>query len=126
MGTRSDITVQKLPKALTWRSMKMGMVVCHQSFFARRTLTPQYLDNNLAADIDWVIECLKKARGVVNTQLIVSEYLMGGVSKKRHRQSLWDRYEVLKKHFGFLPNIFNHTLIAGRMIWFKIIGKSTY
>jgi glycosyltransferase involved in cell wall biosynthesis len=126
IGTRSDRTVQKLPNQLDWYAMRMGMVVCHQSFFASKSVTVPYLEGNLAADIDWVIQCLKKSRGVVNTQLIVSEYLMGGVSKKKHWQSLWDRYEVLKAHFGFLPNIFNHLLIVFRAIWFKILGKSFY
>lgn len=126
IGTRTDLTVQKLPPQLQWQHMRMGMVVCHQSFFAARRIAPLYIEQNLAADIDWVINCLKEGRGVVNTQLIVSEYLMGGVSKKRHRQSLKDRYQVLKHHFGFLPNIFNHTLIVFRAVWFKIMGKSFY
>jgi glycosyltransferase involved in cell wall biosynthesis len=58
IGTRTDLTVQKLPQQLTWCSLRYGMVVCHQSFFARRNLSPPYMDNNLAADIDWVIKCL--------------------------------------------------------------------
>ena len=34
----------------------------------------------------------------VNANLIISSYLVGGVSKQKHKQSLKDRYEVLKKH----------------------------
>jgi glycosyltransferase involved in cell wall biosynthesis len=126
IGSRSNLTVQKLPPQLQWQHMRMGMVVCHQSFFAARRIAPPYIEQNLAADIDWVIQCLKRSRGVVNTQLIVSEYLMGGVSKKRHQQSLKDRYHVLKKHFGFLQNFFNHILIMFRAGWFKVLGKSFY
>jgi glycosyltransferase involved in cell wall biosynthesis len=123
IGTRTDLTVQKLPQNLTWRSLRYGMVVCHQSFFARRTLTPQYIDNNLAADIDWVIKCLKKSKNQANTQVIISEYLMGGVSKTRHQQSLKDRYAVLKTHFGWLPNLFNHGIIVVRALIFKLKNK---
>ena len=124
IGTRSDLTVQKLPYCLTWRSLRFGMVVCHQSFLARRKLTPQYIDNNLAADIDWVIKCLQSAKNITNTHIIISKYLMGGVSKTRHRQSLKDRYIVLKKHFGWLPNVINHGLIIIRAIVFKLKNKN--
>jgi glycosyltransferase involved in cell wall biosynthesis len=128
IGTRTDITVQKLPKKLTWKSMRLGMVVCHQSFLPARKIAPQYMENNLAADIDWVIKCLKSAQNVTNTHTIVSEYLMGGISKKRHQQSLKDRYAVLKTHFGTVGNIFNHVLITLRAVVFKIknIGKAKY
>lgn len=120
LGTRSEMTVQKLPETLTWQSLNRGMVVCHQAFLPARRLAPQYISNNLAADIDWVIKCLQKADNVVNTHLIISEYLIGGVSKQRHKQSLKDRYDVLKTHFGFLPNLFNHVGILMRAFWFKI------
>ena len=128
IGTRTEITVQKLPKKLTWHSMKYGMVVCHQSFLARRTITPFYIENNLAADIDWVIKCLKICENAANTHTIISEYLMGGVSKQRHQQSLWDRYAVLKFHFGTVPNVLNHVVITIRAVWFKVVnfGKKMY
>jgi glycosyltransferase involved in cell wall biosynthesis len=128
IGTRTDLTVQKLPNRLTWKSLRYGMVVCHQSFLARRERTPQYIEQNLAADIDWVIKCLKKSKNQTNTQVIISEYLMGGVSKTRHRQSLKDRYDVLKTHFGFFPNLINHGIIVLRALVFKLknSGKRTY
>jgi glycosyltransferase involved in cell wall biosynthesis len=123
IGTRTDLTVQKLPQNLTWRSLRYGMVVCHQSFFARRPLTSPYMENNLAADIDWVIQCLKKSKNQAHTQVIISEYLMGGVSKTRHQQSLKDRYAVLKRHFGWLSNLFNHGIIVVRALIFKLKNK---
>ena len=128
IGTRTALTVQKLPERLTWQGMRFGMVVCHQSFLVRRKLAPQYIEQNLAADIDWVIKCLKKSSNQTNTRTIISEYLMGGVSKTRHRQSLKDRYEVLKTHFGWLPNLLNHGVIVVRALIFKWKnkGKRTY
>jgi glycosyltransferase involved in cell wall biosynthesis len=128
IGTRTALTVQKLPKTLTWRSLKFGMVVCHQSFLVKRTIAPKYIENNLAADIDWVIKCLKKAENVVNTNIFISEYLMGGISKQRHQQSLKDRYAVLKTHYGIIPNFLNHIIITLRAVWFKIgnFQKQTY
>jgi len=128
IGTRSEITTQKLPAELSWKSMNCGMVVCHQAFLARRTITPFYIENNLTADIDWVIKILKKSRANTPTHLVLAEYLMGGVSKKRHQQSLKDRYQVLRNHFGTVPNLWNHFKIILRAILYKINsgGKESY
>ncbi|MGB1121829.1 MAG: glycosyltransferase family 2 protein, partial [Saprospiraceae bacterium] len=117
IGTRTEITTRKLPQQLTWKSMKLGMVVCHQAFIPRRELCPFYMVDNLSADIDWVIEILKKSRKNVNCGIVIADFLVGGVSKQRHRQSLKDRYNVLQKHFGIIPNFFNHILIIIRAIW---------
>lgn len=126
-GTRSALTPQRLPRRLTWQSMRFGMVVCHQAFLVRRELPPpQYILRNLAADIDWVINCLKNSRKTVHTNIIIAEYLMGGVSKKKHEQSLWDRYDILKKHFGILPNMLAHIWILARATWFKFFHKNSY
>ena len=128
IGTRTDLTVQKLPAKLTWQNMRFGMVVCHQAFLPARKLAPQYIEANLAADIDWVIKCLKNAQNITNTHVIVSEYLMGGVSKTRHQQSLKDRYAVLETHFGKIGNFLNHGFITLRAVFFKVKnrGKETY
>lgn len=121
LGLRSKMTVHKLPKKLHWKSMSKGMVVSHQSFIAKRTLAPKYIDNNLCADIDWVIEILKKAKDIQFVPVTISQFLIGGVSTQRHQQSLKDRYHVLAKHYGFLPNIFNHCWIVGRSIIARIL-----
>jgi glycosyltransferase involved in cell wall biosynthesis len=117
LGTRSQLTTQKLPEKLTWESLRMGMVVCHQAFVARKELAPLFIENNLAADIDWVISILKKSRKTVHSHLILAEYLVGGVSKQKHRQSLLDRYVVLKKHYGWLPNLWAHLKIFWRTLF---------
>ena len=128
LGTRTEITTRKLPNDLSWKSMKLGMVVCHQAFIPRLALCPFFMDNNLSADIDWVINILKKSRKNTNCNMVIADFLIGGVSKQRHRQSLKDRYNVLQRHFGILPNFLNHIWIIIRAIWFKIsrVGKATY
>ncbi len=128
IGTRSEITTRQLPKNLNWKSLQKGMVVCHQAFIPRRTICPPYMMDNLAADIDWVIECLKKSRSNVFTDTIIAEFLVGGVSKQRHQQSLKDRFAILQKHYGVLPNLWNHGMILLRAVWFRIIrtGKERY
>ncbi|NJN33943.1 MAG: hypothetical protein HC817_06550 [Saprospiraceae bacterium] len=97
--------------------MKHGMVVCHQSFLPARELSPNYIENNLAADIDWVIKCLQRAKNVEHTHIVISEYLIGGVSKQKHQQSLKDRFDVLKTHFGRWQNLRNHAYIFLRALF---------
>ena len=116
LGTRSECTVQKLPAQLKWQDMAKGMVVCHQGFLPRREIAPPYMDNNLTADIEWVIQCLKKSKITKHSTMILATYLTGGISKQHHRQSLKDRYTVLKKHFGFWKNLWNHCFIVLRSI----------
>jgi glycosyltransferase involved in cell wall biosynthesis len=119
LGTRSELTTQRLPVQLDWESLRRGMVVCHQAFVARRAIAPPFMEGNLAADIDWVIAVLKKSKKTVNTGLVLANYLTGGVSKQRHRQSLRDRYEVLKKHYGMVPNLLAHANIMVRAFFAK-------
>ncbi|MCB9285472.1 MAG: glycosyltransferase [Lewinellaceae bacterium] len=128
LGTRSELTAQKLPSRLTWKSLRLGMVVCHQAILVRRSIAPDFIENNLTADVDWVICALRQSRETVHTHLILAEYLQGGLSKKRHRRSLTDRYKVLRKHYGFLENLFAHFLILIRAVWHRLrrIGKPHY
>lgn len=118
VGTRSEITTQKLPTKLNWRSLKRGMVVCHQSILVRTSIAEPYiLDHPFSADIDWVIKALKKSKGNHHTNMILSRYLMGGFSKKNHRKSLLDRFDILKRHYGLIPTVWNHVLIVLRALF---------
>ncbi len=126
LGTRSEGTTHQLPEKLKWQSMRYGMVVSHQGFLPKRVIAPTFIPNNLSADIDWVIECLKKSNNTTHTQLIVAHYLMGGLSRHRHRQSLKDRYRILRKHFGTIPNLLAHGWILVRAAWYKWIRKKKY
>ena len=105
---------------MTWEDMKYGMVVCHQSFIVRKKIAPFYIQHNLCADIDWVIYCLRFARKIVNTNQIISNFLIGGVSKQQQQQSLKDRYFVYQKQFGVLSNYWIHLVIAYRTIIFTL------
>ena len=93
-GLMSVLSTRKLPAALHWSQYLGGMLVVHQSFIPRRTLAPEYIEGNLCADFDWCIKILKEGKINTNTAIIITDYLMGGMSKKRHRQSL-DRKSVV-------------------------------
>ncbi|MDH3648417.1 MAG: glycosyltransferase [Saprospiraceae bacterium] len=115
-GLRSDVTPHLLPQNLAWTDLRFGLCVSHQSFIVRRSIAGNYVENNISADTDWVIECLKKSRQSINVGIIISEFLIGGFSKQHRLRSWIDRYKMLRKHFGFLPNLFNHLQITVRAI----------
>ena len=125
-GLRSEITPHRLPKNLKWQDMKLGMLVCHQSFIARKSIAPFYMKNNLSADIDWEIECLKRAKEVKYLDFVVSKYLTGGVSNQQLKRSLLDRYEVLKKHFGVFGAMIAHVQILWRGLNLMVKNKGKY
>ena len=127
-GTMSELSTRRLPESLHWHDYLGGMLVVHQSFVARRILAPEYIEGNLCADYDWCIRILKQSRENVNTGLILSDYLMGGMSKQRHRQSLRDRFDIMKKHFGGQQARLAHIRILWRALQHRLkrFSKSRY
>ena len=113
VGLRSQVTPHTLPTNLTWRDMALGMKVCHQAFVAKRSLAPDYLTDNLSADLDWEIRCLKAAQRIDYLPFTLCRYLVGGLSVQQHQRSLTDRFKVLVAHFGLIPTLLNH----GRILW---------
>jgi len=116
----------KAPSTFDWKSFRYGMNVCHQAIYIKRNIAEPYdLQYKLSADIDWVIRAAKKAKTAQYVHCYVARYLVGGMSQKRHRQSLKERYEIFKKHYGTIPNIFNHIVIAFRLIKYRITHGKT-
>jgi glycosyltransferase involved in cell wall biosynthesis len=116
----------KAPESFTWKDFKFGMSISHQAIYIRRSLTepydPQY---KLSADIDWIIKAAKKAAKIVNTRIYVAKYLVGGMSKKKHRQSLIERFHIFSKYYGLIPNLFNHTVIAVSLAFYYLRHRRT-
>ncbi|MDH5828628.1 glycosyltransferase family 2 protein [Sphingobacterium faecium] len=111
----------KVPMHFDWKSFRYGMNICHQAIYIKRSIAEPYdLHYKLCADIDWVIKAAKKANKCVNAQQHVARYLVGGMSKQRHRESLKERYDIFKKYYGTIPNLFNHFIIGLRMIAYRI------
>ncbi len=122
LGYRSELTPHKLPNVLTWQQMKYGMLVCHQSFIARKSIVPCFLLNNLSADIDWEIKILKRSQHIVRFNGVISKYLVGGISNQQLRKSLTDRFLVIQHHFGFLSTLKAHLHILSRGLG-KVVKK---
>lgn len=102
------------PEQLTWRSFKQGMMVCHQAFYARRTIVPMYnLKYRYSADVDWCIKVMKQSKKMLNVHLTVVDYLQNGLSLQNHRASLIERFKVMSSHYGLFSTVMHH-------IWFVL------
>lgn len=102
---------------LTWKTMKQGMAISHQSMLVRRTLAPQYdLQYRYVADFDWLIRVLKKSQSVRDTGTYWCRFAEGGISTQHRNASLKERFAILRKHFGLLPTVWQHVLITFKAI----------
>lgn len=108
------------PSRLNWRSFRHGMLVCHQAFYARTDLAKnlQYDTRyRLSADVDWCIRVMREADRMglplSNINMVVANYLEGGMSIKNHRESLRERFTVMRRHYGLLTTCAMH-------VWFVV------
>lgn len=114
------------PEKFTWRSFKYGMSISHQAIYIKRAITEPYDEYyKLSADIDWIIKAARKAKVIVNTHQYVAKYLVGGMSKKRHRESLKERFEIFTEYYGFTANLFNHGVIAFNLARYYFKNRRT-
>ncbi len=102
------------PEKLNWKSFKQGMLVCHQAFFAKRSLAEPFdLSYCFSADFDWCIRVMKKASTLHNTHITVIDYLDEGLTTQNHKASLKERFRIMAKHYGWISTVVHH-------IWFII------
>ena len=108
------------PEKLTWKSFRKGMLVCHQSFYARSDIAkahPYDLKYRHSADVKWCIEVMKEAErrklAMINTHKVLTKYLREGDTTVHHRASLWERFRVMTEEYGWLTTIAMH-------VWFVV------
>lgn len=112
----------KAPRKLSWKSFRMGMLVCHQSFITKRTIAPLYdLQYRYSADFDWCIRCMKQAGALYNTRLILSNFLDGGTSTTQRKASLRERYAIMCKYYGTFATVLLHGWFAVRFYTAKLL-----
>lgn len=105
------------PERLTWKSFKQGMLVCHQAFFAKRSLVEPYdLSYRFSADFDWCIRIMKKAQSLHNTHLTVIDYLDEGMTTQNRKASLKERFRIMAKHYGMVSTVAHHAWFVVRMV----------
>jgi len=116
----------QVPEEFDWKSFKYGMNISHQAIYIRRSIiTPYNLNYKYSSDIEWIIKAAKKASNIVNVHRYVAKYLVGGMSKKKHRESLKERFKIFTKYYGLVPTILNHIIIAGNLVLYFIKYKRT-
>jgi glycosyltransferase involved in cell wall biosynthesis len=116
----------KAPENFTWRDFKYGMSISHQAIYIKRSLVKSYDPKyQLSADIDWILYAAKKAKTIVNVHQYVAKYKVGGMSKHKHRQSLMERFDIMKRYYGLVPTIFNHTIIALNLGFYWLKNRRT-
>lgn len=114
------------PEHFDWHSFKYGMTVSHQAIYIKRSLTEPYdLQYKYSSDIDWILKAAKKSSNIVNTHMYVAKYLVGGMSKQKHLESLKERFRILSKYYGFIPNVFNHLYIGLNLAIYYIKHRRT-
>lgn len=111
------------PKKLTWKSFRQGMLVCHQAFYALTDIAknlpydPRY---RYSADVDWCIRVMKEAQKrqlpLVNTQAILADYQEEGQTTIHHRDSLKERFDVMRRHYGLFSTVIMHLWFAVRQL----------
>lgn len=127
LGTRTEMTTRKLPAQLSWKNMVNGMVVSHQSILVKRNIAPLFdLQYKCSADVDWVIKSLKEAGTVINTQTILSNYLVGGFSISNQKSCLVERFNIYLNHFGLLKTLIAHVKLLFGNMQMALAGKKNY
>lgn len=103
------------PEKLTPDTFLDGMRVCHQSFYVRTDLAkqePYNLHYCYSADFDWCIRLIRRATKhrirIVNTHLVLTDYLNEGMTTHNHRASLLERFRIMAHYYGWPKTIFKH------------------
>lgn len=105
------------PERLDWKSFRQGMLVCHQAFFAKRTLAEPYdLRYRFSADFDWCIRVMKRAQTLHNTHLTLIDYLEEGMTTRNRRASLRERFRIMAKHYGWASTVLHHAWFVVRAV----------
>lgn len=105
------------PEALSWKSFKQGMLVCHQAFIVKRSLFEPYdLQYSFSSDVDWCIRMMKKTRNIHNTHLTLINYLNEGMTTANRKASLKERYRIMAKYYGQVSTFFHHIWFALRAV----------
>lgn len=116
----------RAPEEFNWKSFRYGMSISHQAIYIKRAIAEPFdLQYKYSADIDWIIRAAKKASNIVNTHTYVAKYLVGGISKQKHLDSLKERFNIFTKYYGLIPNLINHVLIAVNLAQYFVRNRKT-
>lgn len=99
------------------------MLVCHQAFYARTDIAraePYDLRYSFSADVDWCIRIMKRAERehlqLLRLPEVVADYLDGGMTNKNHRASLFERFRIMRRHYGLFSTLAMHAWFVARSV----------
>ena len=96
------------PEHLTWKSF-------------RAIATPYDTQYRYSADVDWCIRVMKAADKeripLLNLRMVVANYTEEGQTTRHHRESLWERYHVMERHYGRVQTFLLHAWFAVRSLF---------
>ncbi len=114
----------KPPTHLGWKDFKNGMLVSHQSIIIKREIAGLYnLNYRFSADFEWCLLALKKAKSVVNTHLVLSRFLDGGITKQNIVPGLKERFRIMTRYFGLFSTLLFHIPITLRFVTYVFKNK---
>ena len=103
------------PEELTPQTFLDGMRVCHQSFYVRTDLAkqePYDLTYRFSGDFDWCLRLIRRASQrrlrIVNTHLVLTDYLNEGMTTSNHRASLMERFRIMAHYYGWPRTTLKH------------------
>lgn len=112
------------PQKLSWKSLGMGLVVCHQALIIKRALVSKYnLKYLIAADFDWVMNALKKSSQILNTRTVLIKYMQEGFSRHHVAKALSERFFIMQKNYGIIQTLYFHFRITVRLAVFFLKRK---
>jgi glycosyltransferase involved in cell wall biosynthesis len=101
------------PEDLTWKTLRNGMIICHQAMLVHRRVWVDYdMTYPLVGDLDWTIRLMKQVKSVRYSNTVFCSFLTGGISAQTRKKSLKERFVILKKHFGLIPTLWEHVRIV--------------
>nr|WP_319400835.1 glycosyltransferase family 2 protein [uncultured Carboxylicivirga sp.] len=112
------------PVTLQYTDFKKGMLVSHQSILVSTKIAEKYNTKyRFSADFEWCLVALQKADSVVNSNLVLSRFLDGGLTKQNIVPGLKERFDIMRRYFGVVSTILHHIPIAFRFVNYVIIHK---
>ncbi|MCL2074437.1 MAG: glycosyltransferase [Marinilabiliaceae bacterium] len=112
------------PKKLTWKSLRNGMLISHQSIIVAKNKSDFYnINYKFSADYEWVLLVLKNSAKIVNTNMILSKFLDGGLTKKNIIKGLKERFKIMCKYYGVFSTVLFHIPIGIRFFFYYFKNK---
>lgn len=109
LGIRSNLRKNPLPEKLHYYSFLQGSNVTHQCFIIKRSIAPFYnLNYRFSSDLDWMLNGIKLAKSIQKTDIIISDFVLGDTSEQNKYSSLWERFAILKSHYGWFKALKGH------------------